>query len=69
MTKAQLISTLEEALQDRREALKESLQAQCLLVPHFYDGMVSALVFALSKARELEETRDQESRIDIEIPV
>lgn len=69
MNKEQFIATLEEALKDRREALSESLKAQCLLVPHFYDGMVHALIFALSKARELEETSDQEPRIDIEIPV
>ena len=69
MTKAELIATLEAALKDRQEAFQKSLEAQCLMVPHFYDGMVHALIFALSKTRELEETSDQEPRIDIEIPV
>ena len=55
MTKAELIATLEAALKDRQEAFRESLENQCLLVPHFYDGAVHGLRFALAKARELEE--------------
>ena len=57
MNKEQLIAVLEEAMKDREEALRKSLDAQCLLVPHFYDGVIHGLRFALAKVRELQEPK------------